>query len=550
MDPNKSLTREQREELLKLLRARREAQKDRKLQDFIPSLIQKAYTLCKAKIRFLVGSNRSGKSEIGAVDVEIRAGIGMPAALKDEYPQDLIRHGEYWVTSLDFPSSRDITQKKIFKFCPVREIKVFNKEFRVLTTETAGSEIGFKSADSGRSKFQGTSKMGIWNDEECPEDVWDEEYMRTTDCEGWMSLTFTPIQGLTWAYSKVYKKASRIIFTRNKHSVTEEVGLVHSLEEIALMKDRELVVMENTSSDADPDIVIFQMSIYDNIHLADIEIQRAEKKYKDDPASYNARVLGRFTKLTGRNVFNVERLLKLQGKCQTNFERGDIENGKFDKNIKGKLVVFKPKKELGRGYYVIGADVAEGLDTGDYSCAQVLDRLTGEQVAVWHGHCSPENFADILVALGTYYNNAFIAPERNFHGFGVVNRIRDHHKYKRLFCWYDEQQKTVKQGYTGDKKYGWETNARTKSILVQNLASFLNDNHLKLNDFNTVDELITYIYQEDGSTGGMRGCFDDRVMALGIAVQLYLKTPIVRYTHPSTNSTSEKVNPYTGYPTA
>ena len=49
--------------------------------------------------------------------------------------------------------------------------------------------------------------------------------------------------------------------------------------------------------------------------------------------------------------------------------------------------------------YVIGADVAEGLDKGDFSCADVLDE-DGDQVAQWHGKIAPDHFGDLLVCLG------------------------------------------------------------------------------------------------------------------------------------------------------
>src|SRR5690606_38431680 len=50
--------------------------------------------------------------------------------------------------------------------------------------------------------------------------------------------------------------------------------------------------------------------------------------------------------------------------------------------------------------YVVGADVAEGLEHGDYSCAQVLDVASGAQVAMWHGHVQADLFGDVLYDLG------------------------------------------------------------------------------------------------------------------------------------------------------
>ena len=65
--------------------------------------------------------------------------------------------------------------------------------------------------------------------------------------------------------------------------------------------------------------------------------------------------------------------------------------------------------------YVIGADVAEGLETGDYSCAQVLDRRDLCQVSEWHGHTDPDLFGEELAKLGRLYNSAMIGCEVNNH---------------------------------------------------------------------------------------------------------------------------------------
>ena len=49
--------------------------------------------------------------------------------------------------------------------------------------------------------------------------------------------------------------------------------------------------------------------------------------------------------------------------------------------------------------YAIGADVAEGLATGDYSVAEVVNTATMETVARWRGKCDPDRFGEILAAL-------------------------------------------------------------------------------------------------------------------------------------------------------
>jgi len=540
--------RKQQEELLKALRAKAAKEADRVLERMELGLVQAACLRSIAKIRVLLGANRSGKSHVGGVDTIIRATGILPECLSDGFPiTKLCREGRYWVSSLDFPSSRDITQDKINTFLPQSMREKWREDDRIHFLKNT-SEIGFKSAESGRKKYQGTSRMGIWMDEEHPQPIYDECYMRTSDCEGYILFTFTPIEGLTWAYKEHYKKAKRYIHTINKHGIKEEVGLMHTLEEIELLKDRELVVRENTNNDADPDIEVFQMSMYDNKFLPNIEIQRAERKHKDDLASYNARVLGRYTKLTGRNVFNADKLLKRQSQLENKFRRGEIINGQFQIRANGRLVIFKDKKAVSDGFYILGIDPAEGLEQGDYSVIQIVDHRTCEQVAVFKAKIAPEMLADVAVDIAKFFNRAWIIPERNNHGVGVTNRIRNHYKYRNLFSYYNLTTDLNTGIPSKVKMYGWHTNLKTKPIMIQDLATFINDGHLILNDHDTIDELLTYVYDKNGHTNALGGCYDDCVMALALIIQCFKrKTPRVSIDVVSKKSNLNKKDNITGY---
>lgn len=59
------------------------------------------------------------------------------------------------------------------------------------------STFSFKSYEQGRKSFQGTAKDWIWNDEECPLDIYEECLIRTMTTNGRVILTFTPLSGLT-----------------------------------------------------------------------------------------------------------------------------------------------------------------------------------------------------------------------------------------------------------------------------------------------------------------------------------------------------------------
>ena len=537
----------EKRDLLRRLKAKEVLDQDKVIREFKGSPVQQTFLMSNAKVRIVEGANRSGKTEVCAVDTLIQLTGIIPDQIKDLYPREFIRPGRYWVSSLRYAFSRDVAKPKVDKYLPERLCKGFNKAANTQYLED-GSEIGYKSMDSGRDAYAGDSRLQVWLDEEHTEEVYKEAYMRTIDCRGRMVMSFTPVEGLTWAYNKLYKKAKRRYYTKNKHGIKEDVGIVHTQEELEKLRDRELFSQENTDADADPNVEIFQMTIYDNIHLPLSEIQNAERENKDDLAGYQARILGIFAKISGSQVYSVDLILKGKAKCPNVFDRGTIESGRFVAQKDGRLVVFKKKKPAGQGNYVIGADIAEGLEKGDFSCAQVIDHNTCEQVAVWHGKVPPEEFALILIELGKYYNYAWLLPERNFHGFAVVNRIRDQ-KYPRLYC--DDNPDLRIDKVKEQNKYGWETNARTKPIMVQDLGEFLSQGHVKINDPNTWDEIQTYVYLPNGKTGAMKGCFDDRAVALMIALQGYKtrrpKTSTVFNKGQLIRNTTVRPDPHTNY---
>lgn len=163
--------------------------------------------------------------------------------------------------------------------------------------------------------------------------------------------------------------------------------------------------------------------------------------------------------------------------------------------------------------YCIGADVAEGLDHGDYSDAAVLDANTGELVAKWHGHIPPRDFATQLDLLGRYYNFALVGCEANNHGVSTIDQLREL-KYPRLF-----RKRTI--GETLKKttiKWGWHTTRQSKPLMIDGLDQAIREGSVIIYDRHTLGELRTYVRDEKGRLHGSP--HDDRVISLAIAVQM------------------------------
>lgn len=202
--------------------------------------------------------------------------------------------------------------------------------------------------------------------------------------------------------------------------------------------------------------------------------------------------------------------------------RGNLIGGNpvvLDKSEHGYLKVWKMPDDLGQ--YVIGADAAEGVAEGDYACAQVLDKRSMEQVAVWHGRVDPDVFGRELYRLGMYYNEAFIAPERNSIGIAAILTLRNLY-YPNLYI-----RESV--GQVQDKlkpEIGWITNMQTKPIMVAEGQRAIRDKLVMIHDEGTINELFSYQYDDQGHTNAVTGAHDDRVIALLIAIQMYNRVPL------------------------
>lgn len=167
--------------------------------------------------------------------------------------------------------------------------------------------------------------------------------------------------------------------------------------------------------------------------------------------------------------------------------------------------------------YVIGADVAEGLEGGDFSVAQVIDIESGEQVARMRGHWPTAHYARILALLGHRFNIALIAPERNNHGHAVLDVLREVEHYPNIYRHfeYDPLMDTELK-----HRWGYPTTPVTKPVMMSELDSAISEGALKIHDRTTLAEMRTFHWNGKGGMEAIEGCFDDTVTSLAIAQQV------------------------------
>ncbi|HEX9657753.1 MAG TPA: hypothetical protein VGB89_12670 [Bacteroidota bacterium] len=184
--------------------------------------------------------------------------------------------------------------------------------------------------------------------------------------------------------------------------------------------------------------------------------------------------------------------------------------------------------------YCIGADVAEGLEQGDFDAGCVIDRLQQsdshtefvEVAATLLAHLDVDLYSMELVKMALYYHNAVLNIERNNHGLAVINKV--HQIYKRLYFRED-----FSKGFPEvTSQIGFLTTEQTKKNLVDTLNEWIRTEMLRSSDPEFWGQAKTFVKDARGRIGaqGKREdpatpTFDDQVMGHGIALMTHIWMP-------------------------
>ena len=188
--------------------------------------------------RAAIAANRVGKTEgLGAYEVTLH--------LTGRYPEWWVgkrfaKPTNWWAAGDTNQTTRDIVQSKLIGrltgraeegpvglgtgMIPFDAIKgtkpkpgIPNAIESVYVKHVSGglSTLTFKSYEQGRKAFQGTEQDGIWLDEECEEDIWDECLIRTMATGlfggGIIMATFTPLSGWSKVVDRFLSEEERAV---------------------------------------------------------------------------------------------------------------------------------------------------------------------------------------------------------------------------------------------------------------------------------------------------------------------------------------------------
>lgn len=222
--------------------------------------------------------------------------------------------------------------------------------------------------------------------------------------------------------------------------------------------------------------------------------------------------------LSGKNVFDTEKLLYRQAQVQKPLKVGYFEYDydglqitriRWINDRNGYISIYQLPNTPAITQYCIGGDTAgEG---SDYFTAHVLDAKTGVQVAVMKHQFDADQYAKQMYCLGMYYKVALIGIETNFDTFPVMElqRLGYPKQYTR----------EVVDSYTKktEKRFGFKTTKLTRPTAISKLVEIVREHVDTINDYDTIDELLSIIKNEEGRIEAPAGGHDDQMMGLAIA---------------------------------
>ena len=259
----------------------------------------------------------------------------------------------------------------------------------------------------------------------------------------------------------------------------------------------------------------------DNKFLTDDDRKALEDLQYTDEYTYRVYCLGEWG-ILGKTVFNAraiqERLKVIPKPLKVGYFIYDYD-GLIISNVKwvndkenGYINLYKLPNQLSNTKFCIGGDTSgEG---SDYFTAHVLDAKSGEQVAVMKHQYDADQYARQMYCLGMYYGWALIGIEANFDSYPIkeLQRIGYPNQYVRQY----------QDTYTGktEKRFGFKTTSLTRPTIISRLIAIVREECEKLNDRDTLEELLTIVRNEKGRIEAPEGGHDDQMMGLAIAYEV------------------------------
>jgi hypothetical protein len=254
---------------------------------------------------------------------------------------------------------------------------------------------------------------------------------------------------------------------------------------------------------------------------------------------------GEWVLTDGSLFFDGDALTEMQAELKKPWKQGETAGDTTGANpqdpvrIKirndGPLAIWKPpvRKKPGQEAhrYIVAVDVSSG-GAADYTGIQVIDVEDFEQVAELQVKLDPDLAAVEAYRLACIYNGALLVPEVTG-GLGLTI-VRVAERMNMTFKGRPEDKPVIYQRIVGaheklgrdfTEKFGFDTNVRTRALMLDTLEEVIRERSLKLNGVRTHTELTHFARDDKGRPAALSGRHDDLTISLAIGVYIAISLP-------------------------
>lgn len=166
--------------------------------------------------------------------------------------------------------------------------------------------------------------------------------------------------------------------------------------------------------------------------------------------------------------------------------------------------------------YVSGTDPSDGAGA-DFAGMDIWDDVVEvnnkvRQCAQYYGKLRPDELAQLAADLSNFYNNAYAGIENNMLSTVLfLSKIYDNYYFETR-----QDEKTLKR----TKKLGWNTNSKTRDIMIDDYMIMFDEDNLEINSKITLGEMKTFVKKDNGKREHADGKNDDALFAGFIAIQM------------------------------
>jgi hypothetical protein len=215
---------------------------------------------------------------------------------------------------------------------------------------------------------------------------------------------------------------------------------------------------------------------------------------------------------SGRPYFFQERLNADIEKLDVAFHDGFLNGKEFMPMVGGSVRVWKEPDGKAKVMFV---DVAEGLESGDWSNGYVVDVASRTEVCRIRGKMDVGELADISMQIGEWYaaqeessrTPALLAIECNNHGIAVTKRCQEA-GYGNLYF-----QRDLKTGEVLER-VGWLTTETTRRLMLGKFQADYRLGLVRVVDRECLEEMAMFAHRGPrGKAQAPPGKFDDCVVS-------------------------------------